>query len=358
MIADVEKAFLQVSLYQEDRDVTRFLWLKDKSKEVTQENLVTYRFKRVPFGVISSPFLLAAVIRHLLNKENSELSVEIAKNLYVDNIAITSENASQRAVGLAVYSRRSNSTPGEPKLIYGKTRLVPKRESRNKSASIPRLELLAVTIGVRVLEFIKQEIYVEKTYLWTDSACVLHWLRKPPIGSKYISNRIDEIKRSKDIEFRHVRSVCNPADLASRGLLPEKLIERSLWWNGPSWLSKPKERWPEDEIMKENIMSVCMAMGLMEEETIQSEQVCTTLIDVARFSSLRKLMRTILYVLRFIAKVSKEKIRSLIGFSKENFTSKEYDRATILLLRNMMEQRNFKRKDTKFDRIFKREFYF
>uniref|UniRef100_A0AAF5Q710 Uncharacterized protein n=1 Tax=Wuchereria bancrofti TaxID=6293 RepID=A0AAF5Q710_WUCBA len=180
-------------------------------------------------------------------------------------------DASQRAVGLAVYSSRSNSTPGESKLIYGKTRLVPKRESRNKSASIPKLELLAVTIGVRVLEFIKQEIYVEKTYLWTDSACVLHWLRKPPLGSKYISNRIGEIKRSKDIEFRHVRSACNPADLTSRGLLPEKLIESSLWWNGPSWLSKPKERWPEYEIMEENIMSVCLAMGLMEEETIQSE---------------------------------------------------------------------------------------
>uniref|UniRef100_A0AAF5PWB6 Integrase zinc-binding domain-containing protein n=1 Tax=Wuchereria bancrofti TaxID=6293 RepID=A0AAF5PWB6_WUCBA len=201
-------------------------------------------------------------------------------------------DASQRAVELAVYSRRSNSTPGEPKLIYGKTRLVPKRESRNKSASIPRLELLAVTIGVRVLEFIKQEIYVEKTYLWTDSACVLHWLRKPPIVSKYISNRIDEIKRSKDIEFCHVRSACNPADLASRGLFPEKLIESSLWWNGLSWLSKPKERWPEDEIMEENIMSVCTAMGLMEEETIQSEQeydrATQLIVKMAQLNTTRK----------------------------------------------------------------------
>uniref|UniRef100_A0AAF5PUB8 Uncharacterized protein n=1 Tax=Wuchereria bancrofti TaxID=6293 RepID=A0AAF5PUB8_WUCBA len=185
-------------------------------------------------------------------------------------------DTSQRAVGLAVYSRRSNSTPGEPKLIYGKT-------------------------------------------------------------------RIDEIKRSEDIEFRHARSACNPADLASRGLLSEKLRESSLWWNGPSWLSKPKERWPEDEIMEENIMKMCMAMGLMEEETIQSEQVCTTLVDVARFSSLRKLMRTILYVLRFIAKVSREKIRSLIGFSKENFTSKEYDRATQLIVK--MAQLNTTRKE-------------
>uniref|UniRef100_A0A1I7W2V3 Integrase catalytic domain-containing protein n=1 Tax=Loa loa TaxID=7209 RepID=A0A1I7W2V3_LOALO len=53
--------------------------------------------------------------------------------------------------------------------------------TRNQSANNPRLELLAVTIGVRVLEFITQEIDAEKTYLWTDSACVLQWLRKSPV---------------------------------------------------------------------------------------------------------------------------------------------------------------------------------
>ncbi|VDO55698.1 unnamed protein product [Onchocerca flexuosa] len=74
------------------------------------------------------------------------------------------------------------------------------------------LALLAVTLGVRALEFIGREIEVGKTYLWTDSVCVLHWLRKPPVGSRYISNRIDEIRRCKEIEYRHVRSTNNPAD--------------------------------------------------------------------------------------------------------------------------------------------------
>uniref|UniRef100_A0A8R1TMD8 Uncharacterized protein n=1 Tax=Onchocerca volvulus TaxID=6282 RepID=A0A8R1TMD8_ONCVO len=75
---------------------------------------------------------------------------------------------------------------------------------------------------------------------------------------------------------------------------------------------------------QESIISVCMSMGLMEMEEIQSQKVMA-LIDETRFSSLLKLIRTILYVLRFLTKISKEKIRNLRVFSKENFTSKEYE---------------------------------
>uniref|UniRef100_A0A1I7V9Y0 Integrase catalytic domain-containing protein n=1 Tax=Loa loa TaxID=7209 RepID=A0A1I7V9Y0_LOALO len=241
-------------------------------------------------------------------------------------------DASERAVGLAVYARRSSSMTCKPQLIYGKTRLIPKRESRKLSVSIPRLELLAVTLGIRALEFIRQEIEVRKTYLWSDSACALHWLRKPPVGSRYISNRIDEVRRCKGIEFHHVRSTDNPADKASRGLLPEKLKDDLLWWNGPSWLWEQKENWPEDKIMQESVISVCMNMGLLAEEEIQSPEVIT-LIDVTRFSSLLKLTKTILYVLRFIAKISKDKIKNLKDFSRDNFTYKEYEKTTQLLVR-------------------------
>uniref|UniRef100_A0A1I7W2Y8 Transposase n=1 Tax=Loa loa TaxID=7209 RepID=A0A1I7W2Y8_LOALO len=71
-------------------------------------------------------------------------------------------------------------------------------------------------------------------------------------------------------------------------------------------LWEPDEKWPENKIMEGNITSVYMAMGLME-EAVQSDQV-TALIDETGFSSLSKLIRMMLYVLRFLAKVSKEKI--------------------------------------------------
>eukprot|EP00117_Sycon_ciliatum_P039449 scpid9122/ scgid5519/ len=94
--SDIEKAFLQVGLDEPDRDYTRFLWLKDISQPVSPANLVTYRFCRIPFGVISSPFLLSATIHHHLDNSNSTLGSEIRDSTYVDNV-ITGRNTADEA---------------------------------------------------------------------------------------------------------------------------------------------------------------------------------------------------------------------------------------------------------------------
>ncbi|XP_061728903.1 uncharacterized protein LOC133533851 [Cydia pomonella] len=86
LTADVEKAFLQIGLNNDDRDVTRFLWVKDSEKPVTEDNLVQYRFTRVPFGIISSPFLLNATIKHHLQTSEGNYTKQLANNIYVDNL--------------------------------------------------------------------------------------------------------------------------------------------------------------------------------------------------------------------------------------------------------------------------------
>lgn len=99
ILADVEKAFLQIGLQQKDRDVTRFLWLKNVNRPATKDNILHLRFCRVPFGVISSPFLLNASIKHHLTYNNTTESLkELANDIYCDNLvtSVKSMRAAKR----------------------------------------------------------------------------------------------------------------------------------------------------------------------------------------------------------------------------------------------------------------------
>uniref|UniRef100_W6NH17 Retrotransposon domain containing protein n=1 Tax=Haemonchus contortus TaxID=6289 RepID=W6NH17_HAECO len=91
--SDVEKAFLQVRLHELDRDATRFFWVRDLEKDPEEENLITYRFTRVTFGLNVSPFLLGATVHfHLRNAvDDKRLEKEIRENLYVDNLILAAE---------------------------------------------------------------------------------------------------------------------------------------------------------------------------------------------------------------------------------------------------------------------------
>ncbi|UYV75594.1 hypothetical protein LAZ67_13000684 [Cordylochernes scorpioides] len=82
IVADIEKAFLQISVAKEDRQFLRFLWWEDGK----QENLRIYQHKRVVFGVTSSPFLLAATLKlHLEQYENEREVIPLLKCMYMDN---------------------------------------------------------------------------------------------------------------------------------------------------------------------------------------------------------------------------------------------------------------------------------
>ena len=79
LTADITKAFLQIELRPEDRDVHRFLLNKN-------EKVRHMRFTRVTFGNSASPFLLNATIKlHLSKFEEDKTIRELKQNLYVDD---------------------------------------------------------------------------------------------------------------------------------------------------------------------------------------------------------------------------------------------------------------------------------
>ena len=87
LAADIEKAFLMVSISEEDRDALRFLWVDDVASDPPKVRVL--RFTRVVFGVSSSPFLLNATLQHHLNlysNTHPELVEQLSKSTYVDDV--------------------------------------------------------------------------------------------------------------------------------------------------------------------------------------------------------------------------------------------------------------------------------
>ncbi|GFY59431.1 integrase catalytic domain-containing protein [Trichonephila inaurata madagascariensis] len=81
--ADIETAFLQLTVTPEHRDFLRFFYPHEN-------NEIVYRHCRLVFGVcsLSSPFLLAASINHLLDNTPSkymDIVSKLSHSFYVDN---------------------------------------------------------------------------------------------------------------------------------------------------------------------------------------------------------------------------------------------------------------------------------
>ena len=93
LTADIEKAFLMISVAEKDRDVLRFLWFENVFEENPEIRVM--RFARVVFGVSSSPFLLNATVRHHLQcymALQPELVRLLTQSIYVDDVICGAEN--------------------------------------------------------------------------------------------------------------------------------------------------------------------------------------------------------------------------------------------------------------------------
>ncbi|XP_063435623.1 uncharacterized protein LOC134716543 [Mytilus trossulus] len=93
VVTDIEKAFLQITLDEKDRDMTRFFWLKDSTDPTSK--LITYRFKAILFGATCSPFILNATLLKHLREQSSHTSETLIDGLYVDNIIAGFDNTTE-----------------------------------------------------------------------------------------------------------------------------------------------------------------------------------------------------------------------------------------------------------------------
>lgn len=92
LIADIRKAFLQIGIRPSDRDALRFLWVDQlPCKTINTPNVVEWRMTRVPFGASSSPFLLAATLRHHIMSMRGrypDMADRLIQSFYVDDLVL------------------------------------------------------------------------------------------------------------------------------------------------------------------------------------------------------------------------------------------------------------------------------
>ncbi|XP_055839902.1 uncharacterized protein LOC129907623 [Episyrphus balteatus] len=152
-------------------------------------------------------------------------------------------DASEEAFSAVTYLRIEVGDQVSVSFIAGKTRCAPK-----KLISIPRLELSAAVLGIRLCNTIIEHhdlTFADKIF-WSDSKTVLNWLKSEPRHQKqFVGFRIAEILESSHVnQWRWIPSKLNPADEATRSRYPPKYNPESKWLNGPSILALPEDSWP------------------------------------------------------------------------------------------------------------------
>ena len=164
----------------------------------------------------------------------------------VEELSIhTFSDASENAYTAVVYARHvyegGNITA---RMIMSKSRLAPL-----KAVSIPRLELLGALVGLRLTRQVCSALKIPTngvTY-WVDSMNVGYWIQGQSREYKpFIAHCVGEIHEfSAPNQWRYVPMDLNPADLGTRGLTVEELASADLWWNGPEFLKRSRQDWPE-----------------------------------------------------------------------------------------------------------------
>ena len=118
ILADIEKAFLQININPEHRDYVRFLWFEDP-ENVDFENfennrLVEYKVCRVLFGLKPSPILLSAtLIKHIMqwNASDPKFVSELLDGLHIDDLN-SGKNSENEALEFYVKAKEILATGG------------------------------------------------------------------------------------------------------------------------------------------------------------------------------------------------------------------------------------------------------
>ena len=246
-------------------------------------------------------------------------------------------DASEKAYGACVYVLKQNPQgEWESSLITSRAKVTPL-----KGMTLPRLELMGALLCARLMAYVFNALKLPNTtekHFWTDSKVTLAWIQnKPHKWKTFVANRVSEIHSLSDPkQWHHIAGVVNPADLLTRGISAENLVnsQKDFWLQGPTALMKNANRYYSDQNESED--TECEARtncALLTSDKDVNQEV----IDVSRFNKLTKAIRVTALVLRFINNIKKKAIKQTGAL-----TYSEQTKAKLVLLKEA-QKRHYKK---------------
>lgn len=220
-------------------------------------------------------------------------------------------DASEAAIGACVYLKSYGKDDINVTLVASKTKVAPV-----KKITLPRLELCAAELLTKLMKTIKTALKLEPdaVHYYSDSKIALAWIQSDPGRWKtFVANRVSRIQNlSKPENWHYINTKANPADFASRGLLPIQLVDNKLWWNGPSVLMN-------DETYQHDGFETNEEEKRIKQSTFHAG-LNTSIFD--KFSSFYRAVRTMAVCQRFKNELKSKK--GLVSVLQKSELEKEY----------------------------------
>ncbi|XP_062713750.1 uncharacterized protein LOC134290600 [Aedes albopictus] len=202
-------------------------------------------------------------------------------------------DASEAAYACAAYFRIVDRGQVRCALVTAKTKVAPL-----SAMSVPRLELQAAVIGVRLMKSVQENhtLPISRRVIWGDSKTVQSWLRSDQRKYRqFVAFRVSEILNETSLEeWKWVPTRRNVADEATKWGKGPSFQPDSRWFTGPEFLYEDESRWPEQEYSPPDIQEE------MRPVHAHHRPSSNPVFNYQRFSKYQRLLRTVGYVLRFI----------------------------------------------------------
>ncbi len=177
--------------------------------------------------------------------------------------------------------------------------------------TLPRLELLGSLVTAQLLASVIRSLNLSRDInytCWTHSMAALGWIRGLPSKWKpWVANRVSSIQElTNSHRWKHVSGQDNPADLLTRGLPADKLVDSELWWCGPSFLRTSGVDLLSNEVVMPESEDVEAERRVTAVETILLNLDVPCMFQIERWSTWNKALRVIAWTLRFVDSVRKK----------------------------------------------------